>query len=78
MKHGHGVFTWANGNKYDGEWAFNKQHDFGIFTWANGSRYEGEYKDGKKHGRGVYTLCDGGEYVCCVKSNSYPTEGRIF
>ena len=28
--HGRGVFTFPNGNVYDGEWAMDLKHGFGV------------------------------------------------
>jgi len=28
-KHGYGVYTWADGRKYEGEWVAGKQHGRG-------------------------------------------------
>ena len=53
------VYTWANGQKYDGYWKDGKRHGRGVHTWASGQKYDGEWKDGKEHGRGVFTWPDG-------------------
>ena len=42
LKQGHGVYTWANGAKYDGEYKDNKKNGHGLHTWPDGSIYEGE------------------------------------
>ena len=35
--------TYANKNKYDGFWQYDKYHGQGKFTWNSGDTYEGEY-----------------------------------
>ena len=60
--HGWGTYTWANGNRYEGDWRDDKRTGRGTFTWADGDRYEGDWRDGKKHGRGTYTDDDVGRY----------------
>ena len=57
--HGDGVFTCADGDKYDGQWKDGKPHGEGIETFADGAKYVGQYKDGKRHGLGKYTFEDG-------------------
>lgn len=32
-----GVYTWANGAKYDGEYKDNKKNGHGLHTWPDGS-----------------------------------------
>ena len=54
-----GTYTWADGQKYVGEWKDRKQHGQGTDTYSDGSKYVGEYKDGKKYGQGTYTFADG-------------------
>ena len=49
-----GVYKWADGRDYSGEWLANKMDGFGVSTWPDGKRYEGRYKNDKKHGQGVY------------------------
>ena len=40
--------TFANGNKYAGEWKNGARHGQGTFTWSNGYKYVGEWKDDKR------------------------------
>lgn len=51
---GVGVFTWADGRKYEGEYVEDKKEGHGIFTWPDQRRYDGQWKDGKQHGKGTY------------------------
>ena len=51
-----------NGDVYEGEWKFGKQHGRGKITYSSGAVYEGEWKDGKRHGRGKITYPNGAVY----------------
>ena len=44
---GQGTFTYANEDKYVGEWKNNERNGQGTYTKADGDKYVGEYKDGK-------------------------------
>ncbi len=44
---GQGTFTYADGNKYVGEWKDGKENGKGNATSPDGSKYVGEWKDGK-------------------------------
>ena len=54
--------TYANGDKYVGEFKDNKPHGQGTFTSADGDKYVGEFKDDKIHGQGTLILADGTVY----------------
>ena len=58
-----GTKTFADGDKYFGEYKDNKMHGQGTYTWTlgefAGDKYVGEFKDGKQHGQGTYTWADG-------------------
>jgi hypothetical protein len=65
-KHGGGIKTWANGDRYDGEFFEDRIEGFGVYTfgrgpWA-GERYEGDYVAGRRHGHGVYRWATGDVY----------------
>jgi len=49
------VYSFANGDRYDGEVRHGVRHGMGTFTSANGAKYVGEFAGGKMHGRGTYT-----------------------
>ena len=56
---GQGTYTNADGDKYVGEWWYDKRNGQGTCTYANGNKYEGEWKEGEYNGRGTYTYADG-------------------
>ena len=65
--HGKGVYTYHNGDMYDGEWREDKRHGKGTVTYApadDGSteKYVGDWVEGKMHGLGRYEYADGGIY----------------
>ncbi len=58
-ENGQGSFTWADGEKYVGEWKDGKKHGQGIYSYAVGDKYAGEWKDGNRHGIGTFTYANG-------------------
>ena len=56
---GQGTKTWANWDKYVGEWKDDNRTGQGTYTWASGNKYVGEWKDNKRNGQGTGTLADG-------------------
>jgi len=62
LPHGRGVYTWPDGDKYEGEWKGGKPNGRGVDTGPDGQKYDGEWKDGKQNGRGIYTWPDGDKY----------------
>ena len=74
---GKGVYTWADGSKYDGEYKDNKKHGKGIDTWANGSKYDGEYKDGQRHGLGKLTLVKGDNGIASYDNGEWQGDTYI-
>jgi hypothetical protein len=57
--HGTGTITFADGEKYIGDWIEGKRTGRGVFTWSDGDRYEGEFKDNERHGTGKMTYANG-------------------
>jgi len=46
--HGQGLFTWADGRMYDGDYFDDKQHGEGIYLTSKGEVKRGEWKEGKR------------------------------
>ena len=57
--HGQGVYTWADGRIYEGEYRNDKKHGYGIYKWADGRIYQGWWYKGKQYGLGKYLANSG-------------------
>ena len=44
-KEGRGVYRYADGASYDGEWKADKKEGRGIYKSKNGDSYDGEWKN---------------------------------
>ena len=58
-----GTYTFADGEKYVGEFQDDKKHGQGTYTFANGDKYVGEHKDGQSHGQGTFTYGQNSEWA---------------
>ena len=56
---GHGVFVWANSDRYEGEFIGGERTGQGMYTWHNGERYEGTFKGDQLQGTGRFFWPDG-------------------
>ncbi len=56
-KHGKGMYSWADGRRYDGMWLNGKQHGEGKYVLADGTVKMGIWKNGKR----VRWLEEGGD-----------------
>lgn len=59
MKHGHGVKTWAWGDRYEGGFANDRRNGKGMYVWGArtpwaGERYVGNYVADQRDGMGTY------------------------
>jgi hypothetical protein len=45
---GMGVYSWADGRKYEGEWKNGKQHGKGKYILLDGEERMGLWEDGKR------------------------------
>ena len=65
--HGHGTYTAANGDVYEGSFVRGLKHGYGTQTVAaDGSRFQGMWENGREHGQGCYCkggMCFVGQYV---------------
>ena len=58
----HGVYTFPDGGRYDGEWLDGKKNGHGVYIAPNGVRMDGEWQDNRMIGHGVMTLPDSTRY----------------
>ena len=73
-----GTNTFANGNKYVGEYKGYKRHGQGTFIWADiniGNKYVGEYQNNQMHGQGIYTYSNGDKFVGEYKNDKINGQG---
>lgn len=52
--HGVGIYFWADGRKFEGQYSGDKKDGFGTYCWTDGRKYEGWWSRGKQHGLGTY------------------------
>ena len=53
-REGKGTYTFANGDKYVGDFVDDRREGKGTLTWVNGDKYEGDFVDGKREGEGIF------------------------
>jgi len=51
-----GVFEYANGDHYEGDWSGDKKNGKGVMKHKDGTKYDGEWKDDLKEGEGNFKL----------------------
>jgi hypothetical protein len=58
QRHGYGILTSANGDRFAGLWQNNKQVGPGHILGQNGVEYRGDWVDGKIQGAGTLVITD--------------------
>ena len=54
MMHGYGIFTWADGRVYCGEYYRDLKHGKGKLSWPCGKFYDGQWENGFMEGFGTF------------------------
>ncbi|MDC1042453.1 hypothetical protein OAQ78_07450, partial [Amylibacter sp.] len=54
-----GTYTFADGEKYVGEWKDDEKNGQGTFTFADERKYVGKWKNNEFNGQGTYTYANG-------------------
>jgi hypothetical protein len=62
-RHGAGIMTWTNGDRYEGEFFNGVRHGHGSLFFADGSEYVGEWECNYMHGSGTRRFVNGDVYV---------------
>ena len=73
---GYGIYTWADGSVYAGDFIDKQRMGLGKTRWPGGSFYEGEYLGGDFHGKGTYTWANGEQYVGDFVHNKRTGSGK--
>mmetsp|Transcript_642 Transcript_642/g.1836 ORF Transcript_642/g.1836 Transcript_642/m.1836 type:complete len:146 (+) Transcript_642:165-602(+) len=63
MKEGRGVFRYANGDVYEGDFHEDRREGYGTYRYSSFHSYEGQYKAGLEDGHGVYRYANGNVYA---------------
>jgi hypothetical protein len=61
-RHGRGIYTYANGEKYIGEWEHGKKQGCGFFQHSNGDTYDGEFHQDNAQGLCTLRYATGDSY----------------
>ncbi|CAF4929612.1 unnamed protein product [Rotaria sp. Silwood1] len=75
---GQGVFTLANGERYEGQFKDNNFNGKGTYYYANGNQYTGDWVDDKKSGKGVFTWANGNQYKGQFKDDNKHGKGKLY
>lgn len=66
-KHGNGVKTWPNGDRYEGEFVADGKDGYGVYVWGQGpwqgERYDGSFAGDRRQGYGIYWWPSGDVYA---------------
>ena len=62
LKHGQGVYYYANGDRYEGSFIDGQMTGKGLFVTRNGVSYVGDFVDGQMTGYGLFTSLNGKRY----------------
>ncbi|MEZ5056340.1 MAG: caspase family protein, partial [Saprospiraceae bacterium] len=58
-ENGQGIYAYADGSKYEGEFENGDLNGIGTFFFADGDRYAGQFKNGFSHGQGTFHYANG-------------------
>ena len=39
--HGHGIYIYADGHRYDGSFHNDKKEGYGVYVWEDGRKFNG-------------------------------------
>lgn len=59
VRQGFGLYRFAGGQLYEGEWLDDAMAGYGVLSFPNGDRHAGTFRNGRPDGPGVYRYADG-------------------
>lgn len=75
--HGHGVFIFADGCKYRGDWSDALPSGTGRADYPDGTVYEGKWKRGLPHGNGLFSYANGAVYEGSLAAGKRHGKGKL-
>jgi curved DNA-binding protein CbpA len=75
MMHGQGMFSFADGSIFTGQFQFDKMNGIGKMVFANGDIYSGGFYDGHFHGEGKMMFANGDRYMGTFAEDTYHGHG---
>ncbi len=72
---GYGVYNYANGNRYEGNFKDGSPDGKGILSFANGSKYLGHWEQNWRQGEGRLVFIEGHEYFGNFRRNQFHGQG---
>lgn len=76
--HGQGIYTWANGIRYEGLLEHGIPQDpKGVFIFPDGTRLQGNVQDGALQGNGKLTYSNGDCYTGNFKDDKFEGKGML-
>ena len=78
MCHGQGTMTYANGQKYVGQWKDGMYYGQGTYTYASGAKYVGQWKDDQRSGQGTMIYANGEKYVGQWRNDQPNGKGTMY
>ena len=81
QKHGRGILTYANHEKfksYDGFWKNNQKHGQGTMYYKDGSTYIGKWKNDMRDGEGILYYSTGEKFCGQFKEDKKEGRGYYF
>jgi hypothetical protein len=77
IEDGVGIYTWSNGDTYEGEYRYGMRSGHGRMVFANGHVYEGEFKDDVRSGTGRLEWKDGTVYEGDFLNGKMSGKGKL-
>ena len=74
---GFGLFTWQNGDVYEGDYENGHRSGKGRFIWADGKQYDGDFVEDRREGHGSLKWPDGTSYEGEFVNGRMHGKGRL-